>query len=418
MTDGKIPVIVLTGFLGSGKTTILSRLLADLAFADAGVIVNEFGEVPVDHDLVEAGRPEGGGREIRVMSGRCLCCTVGSDVRTSLSDLLEAARARGRPLAQVVIETTGLADPAPVVNQIVPGGAPALGLRDHTVARSFHLAGVVATVDALHARDTLATHLECVKQVAFADRILITKADLLADAAARLVALRAELATINPVAEIADVHDPAFDLPAAFAPRGYAPEDLGDDVLGWLALEGVLAAEEAHPEGATADRHGGGAIATTSLVVDAPIRRANLSMFMDVLGLTAGPKLLRLKGILCLADDPEHPYVLHAVQSHVHPIKRLDAWPSEDRRTRLVAITEGLDPSALKRLLRSVAGPPPSGLAARAGSAAFLAVLVLAGAVVLSASVLAGAAALSAVSDGRAGEAPPFPTLDQDVSHR
>jgi G3E family GTPase len=410
--DGKVPVIVLTGFLGSGKTTLLARLLVDPAFADAGVIVNEFGEVPVDHDLVEAGRPERGGGEVRVTSGGCLCCTVGSDIRSSLSDLLEAARARGRPLARVVIETTGLADPAPVVNQIVPGGAPALGLRDHTVARTFHLAGVVATVDALHAEETLASHLECVKQVAFADRILLTKGDLL-DAPERMAALRGELAAINPVAEIADVHAPCFDLAAAFAPRGYAPANLGDDVLGWLALEQVLAAEGAHAGGEAPNRHGAAAIATTSLVVDAPIRRANLSMFMDVLGLTAGSKLLRLKGILCLADDPDHPYVLHAVQSHVHPITRLDAWPSDDRRTRLVAITEGLDPAALKRLFRSVGGPPPSGLAARAGSAAFLATLVLAGAVVLSASVLAAAAAIDALTDGRAGETPSV-TLDQE----
>ena len=175
---------------GSGKITLVRRLRADPAFADAGIIVNEYGEVTIDHDLVEVGRRDRTEREVRVTSGGCLCCTVGSDVRTALSDLLDASRTRGRPLARVVMETTGLADPAPIVNQIVRGGAPALGLKDHTVARTFFLAGVVATVDPLNAKDTLDSYLECVKQVAFDDRILLTKADLLHGAPERIAPLR------------------------------------------------------------------------------------------------------------------------------------------------------------------------------------------------------------------------------------
>ena len=419
-TGEKRPVIVLTGFLGSGKTTLLQRLLGDPAFADCGVIVNEFGDVPVDHDLVEVGRQSGGAREIRVSSGGCLCCTVGSDIRSALSDIWEASRARGRPLGRVVVETTGLADPAPVVNQIVPGGAPALGLRDHTVARTFSLSGVVAVVDALHAVETLDSHLECVKQVAFADRIIVTKGDLLSDRGgdpdADMAALYETLRSVNPVAEIRDSNAAGFHAADAFAPRGYAPSDLGADVEGWLALEKVLEAEGAHPPGENAPhRHGtgggGDAIDTTSLVLDTPLTRSKLSMFMDLLGMTAGPKLLRLKGILHLDDDPDHPYVLHAVQSHVHPIARLDAWPSEDRRTRLVAITEGLDPAALKRLFRSVTGNPRSSLADSALGVAFFAAIGLAGAIVLAASVVGGAAAISALYDDGAARSGGYPAV-------
>ena len=155
-----VPAIVLTGFLGSGKTTLLNALLADPGFADTAVVMNEFGDIAMDHDLLRIG-----GTEMMVTTTDCLCCSAGSDVRASLFDLHAAARARlSRPFSRVVVETTGLADPASAINQLIPGGAPAVALRDHEVARSFELAGVVATVDAIMGAVTLERHFECLKR--------------------------------------------------------------------------------------------------------------------------------------------------------------------------------------------------------------------------------------------------------------
>ncbi len=353
----KIPVLVLTGFLGSGKTTLLKKLLAEPAFADAGIVVNEFGEVDLDHALALAGRGE---RDMTVSTGGCLCCTAGSDVRASLADLLEAARAMpGRRLSRVVIETTGIADPAPVVNQLVPGGVAAMGLRDHTVARTFRLAGVATTVDAVLAEATLERHAECLKQVAFADRLILTKTDLLKDPASRADrdALAARLAAINPAAPVLDANAPDFDLSAAFAPRPYAPGDLGTDVDAWLALERAHGHHHDHDHAHDHDhhhRHGNGEVATVAHVQDGPVRAEDLSAFMDMLSLALGPRLLRLKGLVALADAPDEPLVLHAVQHVLHPVERLEAWPSADRRTRLVAIVHGVEPEYVTRLFATL----------------------------------------------------------------
>ncbi|MFN4169812.1 MAG: CobW family GTP-binding protein, partial [Pannonibacter phragmitetus] len=231
----KIPVIVLTGFLGSGKSTLLQELLARENGQDTAVIINEFGEVPIDHDLVRVGR----GELMRTSTG-CLCCTAGSDVRGTLYELYEAVESGDvAPFSRVIIETTGLADPAPLVNQLVAGAMPAMGLRDHVVARHFVLAGVVTTVDIITGEITLENHFEAAKQVAFADRIVLTKTDLAQDPASkRDIALLAEgLRQLNPAAELIDRHGEGVDLDSLFVPRNYQPAGLGEDVLGWLAMD-------------------------------------------------------------------------------------------------------------------------------------------------------------------------------------
>lgn len=351
----KIPVTILTGFLGSGKTTLLNALLSDPLFGDTAVVVNEFGDISIDHDLVTVGK-----KEMMVTKTGCICCTVGSDIRSSLAELLEAVRTGATPpFSRVVIETTGLADLAPVINQIVPGAAPAAALRDHVVGRTFTLGGVVCTVDIVNADVTIDRYFEAMKQVAFADRIVLTMTDLARDPAslADIETLKERLSGLNPSAELLDRNDPQLDLATLCAPRSYAPQDLGPDVEGWLALEQALAEDAAsYAAHAATARHGDGGILTSYMTTDRPIAAKDLDAFFLVLSAAASIRLLRLKGLICLDDDPERPLVIHCVQHSVHPAKRLDAWPSDDRRTRIVAITHDIDPMALRQLFEAVTG--------------------------------------------------------------
>lgn len=349
-----IPVVILTGFLGSGKTTLLNEVLADPAFVDTAVIVNEFGDISIDHDLVRVGR-----REMMVTTTGCLCCTAGSDIRSSLFDLHEAARVGLAPgFSRVIVETTGLADLAPVINQLVPGGAPALGYRDHVVARAFRAAGVVCTVDATTADLTLDRHFECLKQIAFADRLVLTKTDMVRDPASRhdVQALQARLGQINPAAPISDRNASDFDASVLFTPRGYSPGDLGVDAEGWLALEQILASEPHKPH-----RHDGpdgpGGIRTFSVVSSRAVRREAFDRFLMLLRAAADTRLLRLKGLVRIEGD-ERPLVVHCVQHAVHPPARLESWPSDDRRTRLVLIAYEVDPAAVEDLFEAVTAEP------------------------------------------------------------
>jgi G3E family GTPase len=344
-----IPVTILSGFLGAGKSTLINDLLSDPQMADTAIVVNEFGDIGIDHELIRVDR-----RKVTVTTLGCICCTAGSDIRTSLYELHEAAAKEPRlAFSRVIVETTGLADPAPLINQLVPGYAPASGLRDHVVARRFRMAGFVCAVDATTAEQTLDAHFECLKQIAFADRIVLTKTDLKNGDDEQLVT---QLSRLNPTADILDRHDGDFDIASLFQPRGYVTAERGEDVEGWLALERVIAAEPTEQGAVRHNRHDAG-IASFALTHDVPIASDDLANFLDFLKIIAGARLLRLKGLVCVSDDPDRPFVLHVVQHNVHPAYRLDGWPSEDRRTRLVLITNGLDHNTVTRLFTTVADP-------------------------------------------------------------
>lgn len=342
--DLPIPVTVLTGFLGSGKTTILSRILRDPAFADTAVIVNEFGEVGLDHLLVEATD-----ESIIDLSCGCICCTIRGDLMSTLIDLYERREAGEiRRFRRVVVETTGLADPAPIIHTM---------MQEPLVFAHYRLARVVTAVDAINGMVTFDRQPEAVKQVAVADALLVTKTDMANDAAA-LSALEDRLAGINPSAVRARSADGVVDPEILFSGGLYDPAGKTGDVAGWLASE--VAVGHRH-DGADINRHGDG-IFTYAIRRADPISRFALGAFMQMLSDQRGDDLLRMKGLVALTDDPARPAVVHGVQHVIHPVRRLDSWPEDAGGTVLVFIVRGIDKAWVEDLLERVIESAYAGL--------------------------------------------------------
>jgi G3E family GTPase len=345
MTKGPLPPIpltVLTGFLGAGKTTILNRLLRDPALADTVVIVNEFGEIGLDHLLIEA--VEDG---LVLLSAGCLCCTVRGDLVATLEDLLRR-RDNGRitPFRRVVIETTGLADPVPVLAAV---------LYHPYLSRRYAMQGVVTVVDAVAGRANLDRHKEALRQVAIADRIVLTKADLAGDAS-NLAGLEVRLRELNPNAPV--VRAIAGEAPAE-AILGTGPFGLDGkigDVGAWLGAE-EAAGHHHHHHHQDVSRHDE-RIHAVALTATAPLRSGALDMFLGLVRESFGPKILRIKGLVDLAESPGRPLVIQGVQHVLHVPAMLPAWPEGDRRTRLVLIVEDVPRDAVESLWAAVTGRP------------------------------------------------------------
>jgi G3E family GTPase len=336
-----LPLTLLTGFLGAGKTTLLNRLLKDPALADTAVIINEFGDVALDHLLVDYT-----GDNMVVLQSGCLCCTMRGDLVDGLEKLLRDLDNGRAKFSRVLLETTGLADPAPVLHT---------AMAHPYLVKRFRLDGVVTVVDAVNGEATLDAHPEAIKQAAVADRIVLSKTDLASvDETARL---RSRLHALNPAAGVLDAGKGEATAERLLHCGLYDPARKIPDVKKWLAAEAYadLHSHGHHHHHHDVNRHDEH-IASFVLTTDTPIPAGTLDMFLELLRASYGARLLRMKGIVNVSEMPGTPIVVHGVQHVFHPTAQLERWPDDDRRTRLVFITRDLPERTVRELFQAFLG--------------------------------------------------------------
>jgi G3E family GTPase len=359
--DTRLPVTVLSGFLGAGKTTMLNRLVSQPDLADALVIINEFGEAALDHMLVAHSTEN----LVMEMSGGCVCCSIRGDLVKTLRDITWRFSRKGqRQFRRVLIETTGLADPAPIIHTL---------MTDPQVAPKYRLDGIVVTLDLATGMHTLNQHPEAVKQAAMADTLLLTKPDLATEL--QLEALHQRLDSINPAAPRWNVCQGEIAADKLLNLGLFSASHKPNDVARWLK-------EEAYTQGAlrpVASVHSGGQarfsmrpttpefapqfihdinrhddhIRAYCFAIDKPIPEETLMAWLDVLMSFVGSQILRVKGILNVEGNNQ-PIVIQGVQHIFHPPVTLPAWPSEDRRSRLVFITQDVEKDVIENIFNAL----------------------------------------------------------------
>ena len=321
-----IPVNVLTGFLGSGKTTLLQRMLASPAFAETAVLINEFGEVGLDHQLIEQ-VDEG----VILLQSGCICCTIRTDLQESIRDLY-SRRERGQipPFKRLVVETTGLADPVPIVSTVIS---------EPVIRHHFRLGNVICTVDAVNGAGQLDRQPESVKQAAIADRLVITKVDIAEPGS--IATLTESLRRLNPAAAMLESSNGSVDPALLLAHDLHDQTHKADEVARWLTVD----TDHAHDVNRHDDR-----ISAFALTFDRPLDWTAFGIWLTMLLQAHGEDVLRVKGILNVAEAST-PVVIHGVQHIVHPPIHLARWPDNDRRSRIVFITRDIPRSRIERSL-------------------------------------------------------------------
>lgn len=347
-SDKRIPVTLLSGFLGAGKTTFLNSLMGMSQMSKALIIINEFGSIGIDHDLVTQSNEDD---SIVELSNGCLCCTIKGDLQKTLCEAIWRFSRDGECwFDRVIIETTGLADPAPIIHTIMSNAS---------LMTQYALDSVITLVDAVNGEATLDTQVEAVKQAAVADQLLVSKTDLAEEATVN--ALRQRLRKLNPAAPMHMLPMENANIANIFGSTTFNPSVKSDDVQNWLAAE-------AYDNGHNHDHHHEHShdhhhehdvnrhddrIRSVCLTIDEPMSAEIFDSWFELLVQFNGVNVLRVKGLLNL-KELKMPMVVHGVQHIWHPPVMLDAWPSDDQRTRIVFILRDIEETDLRNMLAFV----------------------------------------------------------------
>ena len=333
----QIPVTVITGFLGSGKTTLLSSILKKKEMQKTAVIINEFGEIGLDHALIEHTDEN----IVELQSG-CICCTIQGDLNKTLIDLFDKMmNGKVSSFNRILIETTGLANPVPIIHTL---------MSSIELIRIYSLDGVITVVDSINGEKTLDLHEESLKQLALAEKIILSKTDIVDKDEIKSLVYR--IKEINPVSQIIFSRFGNIPLEEIFGLGAYDPYKKSADVKNWLAAEKYK--DKKHHHHHDVNRHNEN-IRAFSMMSENPVNMIAFSFFRDVITAALGANLLRMKGIVNIAGE-ERPAVIHGVQHIFHPVQWLETWPDNDRRTKLVFITQNIKKEQIEDFFRPLMG--------------------------------------------------------------
>lgn len=339
--DTRIPVTLLTGFLGAGKTTLLNHLINDPEAGRIAVIMNEFGAAGLDHDLIEASTEE----TILMQSG-CLCCTFRGDISKTLGSLMARTKRGELSFDRIVIETTGIAEPAPILHTLVV---------DDLIAPYYRMDGVVTVADAATGASTLETQLEAVNQIALADLIVVTKTDLVSEA--DLAAYEAQLSKINISARRIYADNGQVPTGALFGLSALRDDVSSDDIAAWLGKTEAPHAPHQNDSNHDHHHHHEHQIRSASVELSDPIPASVFDFWLDMLIAIKGPDLLRIKGIVHV-EGMDWPFVFHGVQHIFDDPVPLKSWSGQDAISRVVVIARNMSQDDLDASLNMLRMKP------------------------------------------------------------